>query len=67
MAAGLIRCAVQKQETQCPKSVHLITGDLNHCRLNMALPNYRQYVTCRTCGDSTIDLCYSNIPKAYKS
>ena len=67
VAAGVIRRAVQKQETQCPESVRLIAGDFNHCRLNKALPNYRQYVTCKTCGDSTIDLCYRNIPKAYKS
>ena len=67
VAAGVIRRAVQKQETRCPESVRLIAGDFNHCRLNKALPNYRQYVTCKTCGDSTIDLCYGNIPKAYKS
>ena len=67
VAAGVIRRAVQKQETQCPESVRLIAGDFNYCRLNKALPNYRQYVTCKTCGDSTIDLCYGNIPKAYKS
>ena len=63
----MIRRAVQKQETQYPESVSLIAGDFNHCRPNKALPNYRQYVTCKTCGDSTIDLCYGNIPKAYKS
>ena len=67
VAAEVIRRAVQKQETQCPESVRLIAGDFNHCRLNKALPNYRQYVNCKTCGDSTIDLCYRNIPKAYKS
>ena len=67
LAAGVIRRVVQKQETQCPESVRLIIGDFNHCRLNRALPSYRQYVICKTCGDSTTDLCYVNIPKAYKS
>ena len=67
VAAGVVRRAVQKQETQCPESVRLIAGDFNHSRLNKALPNYRQYVTCKTCGDSTIDLCYGNIQKVYKS
>ena len=38
VAAGVIRRAVQKQETQCPESVHLIAGDFNYCRLNKALP-----------------------------
>ena len=49
------------------ESVLLIIGDFNHCCLNKALPNYHQCVTCRTCGDFTIDLCYDNIPKGYKS
>ena len=29
VAAGVIRRAVQKQETQCPESVRLIAGDFN--------------------------------------
>ena len=42
-------------------------GDFNQCRLNGELPNYEQYIDVRTRGDSTLDLCYGNIPKAYVS
>jgi hypothetical protein len=31
------------------------------------LPNYRQYVTSKTCNNNTIDLCYGNVPRAYRS
>ena len=41
-------------------------GDFNSCRLNKHLPNYRQYVDCKTCGKVTLDLCYGNIPGAYR-
>ena len=31
------------------------------------LPSYHQYVTCKTCNNHPIDLCYGNISKAYRS
>ena len=55
------------QETTCPDSVRLILGDFNQCQLKKVLPNYKQYVTCKTCGDNTLDRCYGNIPQAYTS
>ena len=60
-----IREVVQSQETTCPDSVRLILGDFNQCQLKKVLPNYKQYVTCKTCGDNTLDRCYGNIPQAY--
>ena len=62
-----IREVVQSQETTCPDSVRLILGDFNQCQLKKVLPNYKQYVTCKTCGDNTLDRCYGNIPQAYTS
>ncbi|GFS16460.1 hypothetical protein ElyMa_001473900 [Elysia marginata] len=44
----------------------IILGDFNHCSLDSALPHYHQYVSCPTRGDRTLDLCYCNIPDAYK-
>ena len=44
-----------------------IVGDFNHCDLRKALPSFRQFVTCLTRVKNTIDLCYGNIPRAYKS
>ena len=45
----------------------LILGDFNGCSLKTYLPTYKQYVTCETRNDKTIDLCYCNIKNAYKS
>ena len=45
----------------------LIIGYFNGCRLKTYLPTYKQYVTCATRNDKTIDLCYCNIKNAYKS
>ena len=36
---------------------------LNLCS---CLPSFKQYVTCPTCQKKTLDLCYGNIPNAYK-
>ena len=44
-----------------------IVGDFNHCDLHKALPSFRQFVTCPTRVKNTTDLCYGNIPRAYKS
>ncbi|XP_076449094.1 uncharacterized protein LOC143285585 [Babylonia areolata] len=57
---------IQKQESVCPESVHLVMGDFNSCRLSKHLPNYRQYIDCKTCRESTLDLCFGNIPSAYR-
>ena len=49
-----------------PNSVVIVTGDFNHAELNPALPFY-QHVTQPTRDGATLDLCYTNINKAYKS
>ena len=67
VAADTIRRIVQKLGSQSSDSVRLIMSDFNSCRLSKSLPNYLQYVTCKICRDQTIDLCYSNIPRAYRS
>ena len=53
------------QMTSSPDSVSITTGDFNHTTLDSALPFY-QHVTCPTREDTTIDLCYSNVPGGYK-
>ena len=40
-------------------------GD-NLCSLSDCLPNYYQYVNCPTRHDACVDLCYGNIPGAYR-
>ena len=58
---------VHRLMSQSPDSPCFVLGDFNQCRLNRALPHFKQYVTCLTHKKSTIDLCYGNIPRAYTS
>ncbi|RUS89160.1 hypothetical protein EGW08_003103 [Elysia chlorotica] len=66
-AIELLTSRINDQETRSPDAIKLIVGDFNHCLLDTALPHYHQHVTCTTRGTTTLDLCYSNIPDAYKS
>ena len=43
-----------------------ILGDFNSCDLSLHLPTLQQYITCPTCLNRTIDLCYGNIKNAYR-
>ena len=56
--------------TQTPRgSVHLsvlISGDFNHSSLS-SLPTFKQYVSCPTRGNKTLDLLYANTKDAYTS
>ena len=45
----------------------VLAGDFNHCDLRKIIPSLKQYVSFPTRKNSTIDLCYENIPHAYKS
>lgn len=60
------------------KSVHIllqrtpgapvfVLGDLNHCRLEPALPGFYQFVKRGTWNDRVLDKCYSNIKDAFKA
>ena len=57
---------VQRLSSASPDSPSFVLGDFNKCRLTSTLPHFKQYVTCQTHGPSTIDLCYGNIPSAYR-
>ena len=43
--------------SQSPDSPCFVLEDFNKCRLNRVLPHFKQYVTCITYKDKTIDLC----------
>ena len=62
IAAGVRDLQLISADAPC-----FIVGDFNHCDLHKALPSFRQFVTCPTRVNNTIDLCYGNIPRAYKS
>ena len=66
-AADTVADVVHRLASQSPDAPSFIMGDFNKCRLYKVLPTFRQYVTCSTCGDHTLDLCYGNIRDAFRS
>jgi len=55
-------------EDSKPDAAIIAIGDFNRApSLSKILPRYRQFITCATREQSTIDLCYCKIPKAYTS
>ena len=66
-AADTVAGVVHRLASKSPDAPSFIVGDFNKCRLNKVLPTFKQYVTCSTCGDRTLDLCYGNIRDAFQS
>ena len=66
-AVNTLSDVIHRLSSLAPDAPSFILGDFNKCRLNKALPTFRQYVTCNTCGDNTLDLCYGNIKSAFQS
>ena len=58
---------IQDIEISHPDAFIIIDGDFNHCSLNKSGINYCQHVSCRTRGQATLDLCYTNVKAAYRS
>ena len=67
VAEGILCDCLQDQASDHPDAVTLIMGDFNHCNLKTTCPHLEQYVTCPTRQRKTLDLCYGNVKKAYKS
>ena len=66
-AGKAISAAIRDLQLISADAPCFIVGDFNHCDLRKALPSFRQFVTCPTREKNTIDLCYGNVPRAYKS
>ena len=66
-AGKAIAAAVSDLQLISADAPCFVVGDFNHCDLRRALPSFRQFVTCPTRGKNTTDLCYGNVPRAYKS
>lgn len=66
-AAAYITDCVQQQLRRCPEAPVFILGDLNHCKLELSLPGFHQYVKCGTRGDRILDKCFGNVENAYVS
>ena len=65
--ASEIANTVRSLQLISPDAPCFVLGDFNHCTLRSCLPSFKQYVTCPNRQQKTLDLCYGNIPNAYKS
>ena len=66
-AASRIADCVHNQMKQTPGAPVLVLGDVNHCRLEISLPGFHQYVKCGTRKSNVLDKCYCNINNAYRA
>ena len=66
-AGKAIAAAVRDLQLISADAPCFLVGDFNYCDLRKALPSFRQFVTCPTREKNSIDLCYGNVPRAYKS
>ena len=66
-AGKAIAAAVRDLQLISADAPCFVVGDFNHCDLRKALHPFRQFVTCPTREKNTTDLCYGNVPRAYKS
>ena len=61
-AAAHITDCVHQQLMRTPPI--FILGDFNHCKLELSLPGFSQYVKCGTRQDRILDKCYCNVRNA---
>ena len=66
-ARNKLKDTIDNLTTASPDAPCFVMGDFNRCKMNQTLPTFKQYVTCATCGDNSLDLCYGNIKEAFKS
>ena len=64
-AATRIADCVYQQLQRTPGAPIVVLGDFNHCKLELSLPGFDQYVTCDTRQNRVLDKCYGNIKNAY--
>ncbi|PIK33982.1 hypothetical protein BSL78_29199 [Apostichopus japonicus] len=65
-SAELIK-AIQDLEAKAPDALIVVNGDFNHGSMKHPGLRFYQHVNCPTRGESTLDLCYTNVKDAYVS
>lgn len=66
-AAARIADCVHNQLQRTPGAPVFILRDFNHCKLELSLPGFEQYVKCGTRENRVLDKCYGNIRYAYSA
>ena len=66
-AAQQVADTVRELQLLSADAPNFVVGDFNNTELRPYLATYEQYFTCPTRQDKTIDLCYGNIPRAFRS
>ena len=66
-ATDIISRVTHDLQRKSPDALTIINGDFNHCTLSSSLPSFRQFVTCRTRKEKTIDLFYANVKNSFSS
>ena len=64
-ARDTIFSTVASFQTHYPNSLILLNGDFNQVKMTSLLPDFSQYVNCKTRGENTLDLLYANVRNAY--
>ncbi|KAK0135746.1 hypothetical protein N1851_028369 [Merluccius polli] len=67
LATDTIARATHDLLSHTPDALVIINGDFNHCSLSSSMPSFKQFVTCPTRSDRTIDLFYANVRDSYYS
>ena len=66
-AIDSLRDIISKYENSDPGTLSIVSGDFNQANLRSSLPEFKQYVTCPTRNDRTLDHCYCKVKNAFKS
>lgn len=64
-AATIIADCVHLQLQTKPDAPLFVLGDLNHCKLEQALPGFYQYIKSGTRKNNILDKCYGKITDGY--
>ncbi|PIK46328.1 hypothetical protein BSL78_16816 [Apostichopus japonicus] len=54
-------------ENSDPNTLSIVAGDFNQVNLRSSMPEFKQYVTCPTRENKTLDHCYCKVKNVYKS
>ena len=66
-ACSTIHTSISKLQNKHPSALIIMSGDFNHVTMDTVLPTFKQYVSCPTREERTLDLMYANIKDAYIS